>query len=803
MLHWSEDCCIGVVVGCCGTVVKIVALVLGSTTLCEVSYPVVFAWHGFVLEKPSRQVDDATTCPRRAMPSHVLSFFDGMVRWRSRRRKWTRPRAWPVFVPNHSAYRQWWAVTVVASVVSGFVVPNEIAFSKDVGFAPYDDAGAVVQYILEAIFAVDMAVQFNLAFYRGNHLVMERKEIAKKYGRGMFWVDLLALFPIDVVVLASAGVLKQQTALASYLALIRLLRMLRLYRLSQMVLRLQYNHKVSLLLVTLFRNFLYVMLFCNFSAAGFYFIARRQGFTVDTWVQQGPVPFDSMNLAQRYIASIYWAMSTFQTIGFGDYFPTNTAEQVWVALFMFLGILLMAYVQTSFLLLVKTDNRAMKLRESSRNVKRFCSIHQLDPQLKLTMLDHLRLRFDAEEVSDENVLGGFPGLLRLQVLRRLYLPCLERASLLQGASKRFLDLAVANSNVEFYLPGMDVIEPGSTVGQLYILVAGVVELHAEPKNTIGSSLKSMESSSVGANKLLCEPGDLIGDIQFILGGKVTSRAHTLTVCKMLILPREKYRKIAELHPASARKVLSNLLDKLAAVRSDVDASLKNDVSGEGRADSTLQDVKRLKGLIESNLASYTQNETTALRFAAARGDAATVRTIIKEGIDVNIPNDEGRTALMLAAVEGDQRVVSLLLDTPGIDVNQQDSFGRTALREAVENKHTDIAEQLLRVGASLGFIEDESAKRLCIAVSQGDHKLLAVLLLAGAPAAAQDFLGRTALHIAAMQGDVAATALLLRHGAKPDLMDTWGRTAFDEAITSGATRVQQLLEGKADLDEVS
>jgi len=717
--------------------------------------------------------------------------------------KMADPRAWPVFLPSHRGYRYWWAATVVAAVLSGFVVPNEIAFSKDVGFAPYDDAGAVVQYLLEAVFAVDMAVQFNLGFYRGNRLVLDRREIAQKYVKGMFWVDLLALFPLDVVVLAAAGEINQQTSLASYLALVRLLRLLRLYRLGQLVLRLQYNHKVSLLLVTLFRNFLYVMLFCNFSAAGFYFSARREGFSAETWVQQGPVPFDSMNLAQRYIASLYWAMSTFQTIGFGDYFPSNTVEQVWVALFMFLGIILMAYVQTSFLLLVKADNKAMKLRESSHNVKRFCAIHQLDPQLKATMMDHLRLRFDVEGISDENVLRSFPGEVRLQVLRRLYLPCLQRAPLLQGVSRRFLDLVVAHCNVDFFLPGVDMIEPGSTVGSLYMLVAGLVELQADAKDTLGASLKSMEPPSTGRKGVLCEPGDLIGDIQFILGGEVPSRAHTLTVCKVLILPREKYRKIAKLHPASARKILTNLLEKLAGVGLETDASSKGSYSMRGKGENTVQDVKRLKGLIESNLASYTQSETTALRFAAARGDAATVRMVIKEGIDVNTPNDEGRTALMLAAAEGDQRVVSLLLDTPGIDVNQQDSFGRTALREAVENKHTDVAEQLLRVGASLGFIEDESAKRLCIAVAQHDHKLLAVLLLAGAPAAAQDFVGRSALHIAAMQGDVAATAILLRHGANPHLVDKWGRTPYDEAATSEALRVQQLLDGKADLNEVS
>ena len=65
-----------------------------------------------------------------------------------------------------------------------------------------------------------------------------------------------------------------------------------------------------------------------------------------------------------------------------------------------------------------------------------------------------------------------------------------------------------------------------------------------------------------------------------------------------------------------------------------------------------------------------------------------------KGIDVNLQDDCGNTALMRASFRGYLDVVNRLLDCKGINVNLQDKCGRTALMEASRQGHLDIVKKL-------------------------------------------------------------------------------------------------------------
>ena len=82
--------------------------------------------------------------------------------------------------------------------------------------------------------------------------------------------------------------------------------------------------------------------------------------------------------------------------------------------------------------------------------------------------------------------------------------------------------------------------------------------------------------------------------------------------------------------------------------------------------------------------------------ASRNGEIDKVKQLLEqEGIDVNVQNFEGYTALMLASMYGYADVVELLLEQEGIDVNAQNSNGYTALMWASRFGHTDIVKLLL------------------------------------------------------------------------------------------------------------
>ena len=68
----------------------------------------------------------------------------------------------------------------------------------------------------------------------------------------------------------------------------------------------------------------------------------------------------------------------------------------------------------------------------------------------------------------------------------------------------------------------------------------------------------------------------------------------------------------------------------------------------------------------------------------------------QQGVDMNVGDYDGRTALHLAAAEGHLRCVRFLLETCKVQHDVKDRWGQTPISEAILFKHTKIAALLKR-----------------------------------------------------------------------------------------------------------
>jgi ankyrin repeat protein len=84
--------------------------------------------------------------------------------------------------------------------------------------------------------------------------------------------------------------------------------------------------------------------------------------------------------------------------------------------------------------------------------------------------------------------------------------------------------------------------------------------------------------------------------------------------------------------------------------------------------------------------------------AVKRGDVGTVKGLLAGGADVEVHDEEGWTALTLAASEGNAEVVECLL-RGGADVEAKGKDRKTAYKFASTNKHKDVTNCLLAWGA--------------------------------------------------------------------------------------------------------
>jgi len=119
------------------------------------------------------------------------------------------------------------------------------------------------------------------------------------------------------------------------------------------------------------------------------------------------------------------------------------------------------------------------------------------------------------------------------------------------------------------------------------------------------------------------------------------------------------------------------------------------------ATAKLKDEPRADLTPNPNLinAATDDDGSTALMFAANEGQAEATRLLIEKGADVNARRKDGHTPLVAAVAGGGKLEVIKVLVENGADCNAAGAFGVSALRMAELGGQTEVVEYLKSCGA--------------------------------------------------------------------------------------------------------
>jgi len=252
--------------------------------------------------------------------------------------------------------------------------------------------------------------------------------VAANYGRSStFFLDVVSVVPWDFLAVALAGGASAAVSagLLPGLSLLRLATLGRLHRVRAAFAQLEYDTRLDLLWVTIARNTALVALAAHAAACGFYFAARASGFDAEALVGADRDFLLSLDGGQRYLMSLWWALSTLSSGEYGNPSPLSIeatkAAAARTALFLAFQIALWSYILgTTTLLVVKSDERTGRFRDRSARLRDFAARSGVPAELERSMDDHLKLYFANEEASDEAVLAVMPSAIRKKVLRHLF-----------------------------------------------------------------------------------------------------------------------------------------------------------------------------------------------------------------------------------------------------------------------------------------------------------------------------------------------------------------------------------------------
>eukprot|EP01032_Pedospumella_encystans_P010987 gene10987-12816_t len=198
----------------------------------------------------------------------------------------------------------------------------------------------------------------------------------------------------------------------------------------------------------------------------------------------------------------------------------------------------------------------------------------------------------------------------------------------------------------------------------------------------------------------------------------------------------------------------------------LESVINNDVDGIDRALEA-----------QENIDTVNVNGWSAAHFAVNIGSFSMLEAVVNRGIDLNLADETGYTALMMAASQSDLEMVELMV---GANANP-----------LIAAKNGDTAFSLAHKRHRVGLVIAEACA--VHAIESSDVPALLTSIENGAYVNIHNAAGWTPLIFATAMGHEEAVQFLLRHGAEVDRQENDGWTALHFAASTGNTRLITLL----------
>uniref|UniRef100_A0A670HRC4 Voltage-gated inwardly rectifying potassium channel KCNH3 n=1 Tax=Podarcis muralis TaxID=64176 RepID=A0A670HRC4_PODMU len=522
----------------------------------------------------------------------------------------------PFILLHYGTFKAGWdGLILLATLYVAVTVPYSVCFSgtKDEGLPEAARAPpSICDLSVEILFILDIVLNFRTTFVsKSGQVVFDPHAIFLHYLTRWFVLDLIAALPFDLLYAFKVNVYFG----AHLLKTVRLLRLLRL--LPNLDRYSQYSAVVLTLLMTVFA------LLAHWVACVWYFIGQREVESSPSqlpgigWLQElarrletpyylaqrnSSAEDDSANgtspalngstwellggpsLRSAYITSLYFALSSLTSVGFGNVSANTDSEKIFSICTMLVGALMHAVVFGNVTAIIqRMYARRFLYHSRTRDLRDYIRIHRIPPPLKQRMLEYFQATWSASNgIDTRELLQSLPDELRADIALHLHKELLQ-LPLFEGASRgcrRSLSLSVRTS---FCTPGEYLIRQGDALQALYLVCSG-----------------SMEVLKDGTVLAILGKGDLIGCHISSREEAVQANADVrgLTYCDLQCLSLPGLLDSLELYPEFASKFRHELPCELSY---NLGGGSSFQVSGKNscnREESTVRSKQQmpLKGL---------------------------------------------------------------------------------------------------------------------------------------------------------------------------------------------------------------
>ena len=320
-----------------------------------------------------------------------------------------------IILPDNPYKKMWDLLVAFLILYSAIITPYEIAFSDTNNISWFE-------VLIDILLGIDIVLTFFSAYTDDEeNLVKNHKKIVKKYLKSWFIVDIISVLPISYIF--KQGKFSGLTKISKLPKIYRLVKLTKLLRITKMSSKGNLNKvtkffmeklKINANVERLFFFVLTFLLMNHLCACFWYFMAKIEDFSPDSWVVRlGYI--DSSNL-ELYIISFYWTLTTVTTVGYGDITAGTTIERIYNLFIMSFGVLLYSFAIGSLSSIVSTLDQ--KSEEMNQKLQILSSIKK-EFNLEQNIYDKVRkvIKYDLSRNQKDKMvfLQELPNKLRIEL----------------------------------------------------------------------------------------------------------------------------------------------------------------------------------------------------------------------------------------------------------------------------------------------------------------------------------------------------------------------------------------------------
>lgn len=363
---------------------------------------------------------------------------------------------------------RWDKLLMLAVVFTMVAVPLEIAFFNDSLFF------TITGVALDFLFIFDVVLSFRTAYREvDDEYVQDFGRIAWHYFRTWFFLDAIAAFPINTIL---AIVNLEKDEVFAFLKVIKVFRVVRLRYLFHALAGLKTSAVIYLNILIAF-----FVVYAHWMACLFWYLGTQEN-SQESWIwTQSSLPgLNNLTIRDKYSTSMYWALTTISTVGYGDISPSTMGEQLYTIFFLLLGVTMYASVigVVSYILRTQFD-AGLQYENYSRSLRVFGRHHHLPPDMQDKIQQYYDFVWDRKKsFRSKSILGDLPLELRAEVAAAMHLKLFRDNPLLFHCSTTgFRQIFAARlSPAAVRIPDELLFFQGDDVNQVFFVKKGSVIL---------------------------------------------------------------------------------------------------------------------------------------------------------------------------------------------------------------------------------------------------------------------------------------------------------------------------------------